>query len=158
MGGAAEDGSGRGSTGTQTRTWEYDANQRVKSVTHPESGKTQYTYTDQGAILTKIDQTGVKIAYEYDADHRLTTTRQYHPGGAEETAARVDYYWHAQSFDGTFTQNAAGRLAATSSGTPSVGAGQIIELYSYTIAGAVTKKRMRIVRGATTAEGVKKFV
>ena len=33
-----------------------------------------------------------------------------------------------------------------------VGAGKLIEMYSYTAAGAVTKKRLRVQRGAGTAD------
>ncbi|MBI2685178.1 MAG: RHS repeat-associated core domain-containing protein [Acidobacteria bacterium] len=140
-------------TVTQTRTWVYDGTtQRLNSVTHPESGTTSFTYNSDGTLLRKTDQKGQKIEYTYDSDGRVTAARRYLTGGSEDTCMRVDYYYGSQTFDGPFTANATGRLAATATGCMYVGAGQVIEMYSYTSAGAVAKKRLRLVRGAGTVD------
>ncbi|MBL8239316.1 MAG: hypothetical protein JNM66_17960, partial [Bryobacterales bacterium] len=148
-------------TVTQTRTWVYDSTtQRLTSVTHPESSKTtaptapsaRYDYNLDGTVLRKTDAKGQYVQFTYDTDGRVTAARRYFPGGGEDTCSRVDYYYGSQSFDAAFTQNAAGRLAATATGCSLTGGGQLIEMYSYTAAGAVTKKRLRIVRSGGTVD------
>jgi len=147
-----------GTNYTQTRTWVYNSWQQLTSVTHPESGTTSYTYNLDGSVQEKTDAKGQRIAYAYDGDGRVTSTRRYGNStpGSEAPCARVDYYYGGQSFDPSFTQNAAGRLAATATGTATgcsaSGVGSVIEMYSYNVAGAVTKKRLRIVRPAGTVD------
>jgi hypothetical protein len=80
------------------------------------------------------------------SDGRVTAARKYGAGGAEQACARVDYSYGTNPFDGAFTQNGVGRLAATRTGCAGVGAGEVIEMYSYTVGGAVAKKRLRLVR------------
>jgi YD repeat-containing protein len=150
-------GTGNAATVTQTRSWAYNpTTQRLDSVTHPESGTTSYLYNLDGSVQRKTDAKGQYVAFAYDSEGRVTSARRY-AGGGEDTCARVDYHYGSQSFDASFTANAAGRLAATATGVltgmcQSVGAGQLIEMYSYTAAGAVTKKRMRIIRSGTTVD------
>jgi RHS repeat-associated protein len=150
-------GTGNAATVTQTRSWAYNpTTQRLDSVTHPESGTTSYLYNLDGSVQRKTDAKGQYVEFAYDSEGRVTSARRY-AGGGEDTCARVDYHYGSQSFDASFTANAAGRLAATATGVQtgmcqSVGAGQLIEMYSYTAAGAVTKKRMRIIRSGTTVD------
>ena len=140
-------GVGNAATVTQTRSWVYDANQRLTAVTHPESGTTSYIYNADGSVLRKTDAKGQKVEFTYDSDGRVTQRRRYLSIGSEDVCGRVDYYYGGQSFDASFTLNAAGRLAATATGCVWTGLGVAVEMYSYTAAGAVTKKRMRIYRG-----------
>jgi hypothetical protein len=83
---------------------------------------------------------------------RLKLVKRLLTGGSEDTCQRVTYHYDSQTFDSSFTQNANGRLAAVSTGCSAVGAGQLIEMYSYTAAGSVTKKRLRVVRSAGTVD------
>jgi len=48
-------GAGNAATVTQVRSWVYDAQQRLTSVTHPESGTTSYTYNLDGSVQQKTD-------------------------------------------------------------------------------------------------------
>jgi YD repeat-containing protein len=141
-------------TVTQTRSWVYDGGtQRLSSVTHPESGTTSYLYNLDGSVQRKTDAKGQYVLFDYDSDGRVTARRRYYAGGAgEDTCGRVDYYYGTQGFAPSFTQFAAGRVAAVATGCAYVGLGQLIEMYSYTAAGAVAKKRLRIVRGTATVD------
>jgi RHS repeat-associated protein len=64
----------------------------------------------------------------------------------------VRYYYDTQPFAAGFTQNANGRVAAVETGCAGTGAGRLIEMYSYTPAGAVTKKRLRVERPSGTVD------
>lgn len=158
-------GIGNGTTVTQTRTWVYDSSQRLTSVTHPENSRAaspakptfRYTYKPDGSVLLKTDAKDQYVEYTYDSDGRVTAAQRYSAGGVEDACARVAYFYGSHCFDSSFTQNAAGRLAATATGyqtglCQSAGVGQVIELYSYTVAGAVAKKRLRIIRSGTTVD------
>jgi YD repeat-containing protein len=57
------------STGTQTRTFNYNNTAFLQSATNPENGTVNYTYTASGALATKIDAKGQKVVYTYDAGH-----------------------------------------------------------------------------------------
>ena len=60
---------------TQTRTFVYDAAQRLQSTTFPETpGSTTYAYNTDGTLLTKTDYKGVR-KYFYSAAKQLS------PGG-----------------------------------------------------------------------------
>ena len=147
-------GAGNASTVTQTRTWTYNSNQQVQSVNHPESGTTSFTYNGDGSLLQKTDAKGQRTKPEYDGDGRVTATRRYANASdsSEDLCGKVSVYYNSQSFDGSFTQNATGRVAATATGCENSGAGKLIEMYSYNAAGAVTKKRLRIVRTVVTVD------
>lgn len=150
-------GAGAPATVTQTRTWVYDGNQRLSTVVHPESGttakpSTTFAYNPDGTVLWKMDSKEQKIGYTYDSDGRVTVAKRYYANGGEDTCAKVEYFYNSQSYDASFSQNANGRLAATATGCTYAGAGQLIEMYSYNAAGAVLKKRLRIVRGSGTVD------
>ncbi len=144
-------GAGNPATVTQERTWVYNAEMRLTSVTHPESGTTTMEYNADGSMLRKTDAKGQKLEFVYDSDGRVTEARKF-PGANEDLCQRVTYSYGSQSYDASFTQNAAGRLAATSTGCAAQAAGQLIEMYSYNSGGAVTKKRLRIVRTNGTVD------
>ena len=67
---------------------------------------------------------------------------------SEDPCSSVTYSYHRQTVDPGFTgSNLLGRLAAVSSGCSAVPrAGRIDELYSYNVAGAVVRKRLRVTR------------
>jgi YD repeat-containing protein len=139
---------------TQTRTWAYDAvkRERLVSVTHPESGTTLFSYNNDGTVAEKRDAKMQKLVYEYDADAngRLKLVKRLLAGGNEDICQRVTYHYDTQTFAAGFTQNANGRVAAVETGCVGQGAGSLIEIYSYTPAGAVTKKRLRVERQSGT--------
>lgn len=158
-------GIGNGTNVTQTRTWVYDGTtQRLTSMTTPETGTyvsgvpvngtTSFTYNPDGSLYEKLDPKGQKIRHARDGDGRVTSTRRFWSGGSEDTCGRVDYFYSSQTFDLAFSTNATGRLAATATGCPGTGTGpgQVIELYAYNAAGAVTKKRLRLVRLTETVD------
>ena len=64
-----------GGTVTQTRSFVYNSDQRLQSVTNPESGTTSYTYYPDGSLLTKTDAKGQVITYYYDEFGRLTQVK-----------------------------------------------------------------------------------
>ncbi len=150
-------GYGGGSAVTQTRTWVYNANVQLTSVRHPESStvanpSTRYAYNADGSILWTKDAKDQRVEFTYDTDGRVTERRRYYANGGEDTCGRVKYFYNTQSFAAGFTQNATGRLAATQTGCAGAGPGEVIEIYSYTAAGAVTKKRLRLVRPGGTVD------
>ena len=77
---------------TQTRSWVYDANQRLTSVTHPESGTTSYLYNADGTVQRKTDAKGQKVEFSYDGDGRVTVRRRYVSSGYEDVCGKVSYY------------------------------------------------------------------
>jgi RHS repeat-associated protein len=141
---------------TQTRTWTYhaDKRERLMSVTHPESGTTLFSYNNDGTVAEKRDAKLQKLVYEYDADAngRLKLVKRLLAGGSEDICQRVRYYYDTQPFAAGFTQNANGRVAAVETGCEAVAPGRLIEMYSYTPAGAVTKKRLRVTRDTGTVD------
>ena len=64
-------------TGTQTRSFVYDSNQHLASVTNPESGTTAYTYNGDATLATKTDAKGQVAKYTYDSYKRVTTIKRY---------------------------------------------------------------------------------
>ncbi|MGH9632262.1 MAG: RHS repeat domain-containing protein, partial [Bryobacteraceae bacterium] len=67
---------------TQSRSWTYNAQQRLESTTHPESGATSYTYNPDGSLLRKTDAKGQKVEYGYDLFGRVLWTDRYKAGSA----------------------------------------------------------------------------
>jgi RHS repeat-associated protein len=59
--------------GAQTRTFEYSSLARLTSASNPESGETEYTYTDSGDLWTRKDARGKEVTLTYDALHRILT-------------------------------------------------------------------------------------
>ncbi|MFN9892912.1 MAG: hypothetical protein ACK58M_06705, partial [Acidobacteriota bacterium] len=137
-------------TVTQVRRFIYNANGQTTSITHPENGTVNFTYNPDGTLQQKTDAKGQRIVWSYTPEGRPATVRKFTGASdaTEDFATRVDYTYGAQTVDPTFAgTNLQGRLASVSTGTPYQRGGRIDELYSYNVAGAVLRKRMRITRG-----------
>jgi len=115
-----------GTNVTQTRTFVYDTNQRVQSVTNPENGTTSYTYNADGTMNTKTDAKGQVLSYLYDSLGRLTQVKN---GGIVLRTFTYDA--------NGWGQNLAGRVARVD-----YGGGKWSELYSYHPAGGRIAKRL----------------
>jgi RHS repeat-associated protein len=61
--------------GQQTRTYVYDGLRRMTSSAIPETANqaTTFTYTDFGAVATKLDPRGITTTFGYEALNRLST-------------------------------------------------------------------------------------
>lgn len=105
--------------GAQSRHYAYDALGRMTSSTLPESGTTNFTYTDFSALNTRTDARGVITTFGYDGLHRLTSVA-YNVGttGVPATASV------AYQFGTSTTANNNGRLYQMTDGTGS-------ETYTY---------------------------
>ena len=137
-------------TVTQVRRFTYNANGQTTSITHPENGTVNFTYNPDGTLQQKTDAKGQRIVWTYTPEGRPATVRKFATSwdATEDFAGRVDYTYGAQTVDPTFAgTNLQGRPASVSTGTPYQRGGRIDELYSYNVAGAVLRKRMRITRG-----------
>jgi RHS repeat-associated protein len=129
-------------TATQVRTFNYDASFLLTSATNPETGTVSYVYDWARRLSLKTDAKGQKTEYLYDGHGRLTTIQRYNAGSSTpDPNQTVNYYYDTNPFDGTFTQNAQGRLAAVRTKGFS-GLITFTEMFSYTAAGNVTKKRL----------------
>jgi len=137
-------------TGTQTRTFVYNAQQRLQSATNPENGTVNYGYNADGTLQWKTDSKNQRVEYSYNARAQVTQVRRYPvSGGAEDVCQRADFSYDSNPYDGTFSQNASGRLTAVRWGGGSCATDQFTEMYSYTQAGLVTKKRLRVYRAVS---------
>ncbi len=141
-------------TGTQTHAFVYDpTTQRLSSETHPEMGTTSYTYNTDGTVATKTDAKGQKTQFVYDTFKRVTQLQSFpdpaHPT-VEDTCQRVTNTYDTNGLDSSFTQDGWGRLTTSQWGgtgcvTPLNGS-LFTQMYSYTVGGLVTKKRLGITR------------
>jgi len=143
----------RGSN-TQTRSFTYSGNYLL-SATNPENGTVTYTYNGYNKVATRTDAKGQKVVYTYDAYARLTKVQRYPTAnGSEDTCQQENYYYDSNPFDGTYSQNVLGRLAAVQyygGNTSSYDQYNLCdttftEMYSYSTAGGVTGKRLRVQR------------
>jgi len=137
---------------TQTRTFSYDSQQRLQSVTHPESGSITYTYNADGSVAYKTDAKNQRTEYSYDAFRRVIQIRRLPSPGVEEVCQRVNLYYDQNPFNGSdYSGNRWGRLAAAqwfvktgdacSNGSGTVGY-RMSELYDYTVSGKPTVKQL----------------
>jgi len=139
---------------TQVRTWTYsDTDLRLQSQTQPETGATSFAYNSLGLLFSKSDAKGIRKELTYDDKQRVTAARYYNTSdGSENTNRRVDSYYDTNPFDGTYTQNGAGRLTAISykvkrhTGTATFTWLAANEQYSYSADGRLTKKKL-VVNG-----------
>jgi hypothetical protein len=81
--------------------------------------------------------------------------RKFSANGATVDCSQVKYQYGrpsgGQTVDPSFVgANVQGRLVAVSTGCPYQRGGRIDELYSYNVAGAVLRKRMRITHSMST--------
>jgi RHS repeat-associated protein len=114
-------------TGTkQTRTFLYDSLKELTDATNPESGHVQYTYDNNGNLLTKLDARSIMTHYVYDAMNRLTS-RSYtiEPQHTPEGTPPVNLYYDQNLPQGSppsFVRGSSlGRLVATTYGGTSAG-------------------------------------
>jgi YD repeat-containing protein len=144
------------STGTQTRTFNYNNTAFLQSATNPENGTVTYTYTANGMPATKIDAKGQKIAYTYDGYNRLTQVQRYPaPGNVEDLCQRITYYYDSDPFAGSFSQYPWRRRTGVEYGNATSSCWspfptQFAERYSYTQGGLVTKKRLTVTANVDT--------
>ncbi|MFN0103858.1 MAG: hypothetical protein ACKV2U_17470, partial [Bryobacteraceae bacterium] len=155
-------------TGTQTRTFTYDANGKVLTATNPETGTVTNTYDSQtGLLQQKVDARNNKVTYTYDTYKRVTSIRRYEwvipswppgsPGSYVERAEQMTNFVYDGNGDAGFgATNLAGRLAYVETYSKRGGAAwnapgggnawetmTFREMYSYTTAGLMTKKRLK---------------
>ncbi|MBV9399757.1 MAG: RHS repeat-associated core domain-containing protein, partial [Bryobacterales bacterium] len=146
------------STDTQTRSFNYSGN-LLMSATNPENGTVSYTYNSYNKVATRTDAKGQQVVYTYDGYARLTKVQRYPQGTAnpEDGCQQENYYYDSNPFDSTYSQNVLGRLAAVqymggaapnpaSPGLPPVCNTSFTEMYSYSVPGGVTAKRLRVAR------------
>ena len=109
----------------------------------------QYTYNSDGTLATKHDAKNQTIQYSYDTYQRLTQVTR--PDGQD------NYYYDTYSVSGFTSQNAWGRLAAVTfqgvNGVMDQGTSAFTNLYSYSVAGQVSAKRLRLLRVGDYAAG-----
>jgi RHS repeat-associated protein len=90
--------------GGQTRSFTYDALNRLTQATNPESGIFQFSYDANGNLLVKTDARGITTTHSYDALNRVNL-RNY-----SDATPDVSFY-----YDGTGIQNSKSRLTKVSS-------------------------------------------
>jgi RHS repeat-associated protein len=145
-------------SGTQTRTFNYGtpAGAQLLSATNPENGTVTYTYNSDKTLATKTDSKNQQVQYSYDSYKRVTQIRRgtYNGTFTEDTCQQENYSYDTNPYDGTFSGSyTLGRLVAVqykSLGGFVGSAGgcntTFTEMYSYSQAGGVLKKRLRITR------------
>ncbi len=125
--------------GVQTRTFVYDSLKRLTSATNPENGTVNYTYDNNGNMLTRVDALSVTTTMVYDALNRLTS-RTYNDTAQTPT---VNYFYDTQSLPGGAPSSdrgySIGRLVAITYGSGSEGTyggydqkGRIVRQYQRT--------------------------
>ena len=92
------------SQGVQTRTFAFSSLKRLISAMNPESGTINYTYDDNGNLLTRIDARGVTATFGHDALNRATS-RTYSDG-----TPAISY-----TYDSVSVTNSKGRLTSVTS-------------------------------------------
>lgn len=147
----------RGGT-TQTRTFNYTSGTTVGalllSATNPENGTVSYTYNSDQTLATKTDAKGQQFTYSYDLYKRLTSVSV---GGN----ALRSYSYDSNPYDSSYSQYAAGRLAAIqypainytyNSASAST---TFTDMFTYTQAGQLAGKRLRVTKtlGSQTGSG-----
>jgi RHS repeat-associated protein len=149
-------------TGTQTRTFNYGSNGQLSSKIEPETGTTTMFYNSDGTVDYKLDAKGQKVQMTYDASKRVSVIKKYPDGVNEDACQRVEMF-----YDGTYpadgdagvTLNANGRLSAVrykGANCTLLNGHTYVEQYSYLNYGAMTKKRLKVIRNLSsgTASGV----
>jgi YD repeat-containing protein len=114
---------------TQTRTFVYDSQMRLASVTQPENGTVSYTYDSAGRVASRTDARGARAEYVYDSYGRLSMIRRYPASGGEDTWQRTTFIYDSYGYG----QNQWGRLAGIQYGYG------LSEMFSYTQGGRVSE-------------------
>jgi RHS repeat-associated protein len=141
---------------TQTRSFYYGnpPGAHLLSATNPENGTVTYSYDANHRLSSRIDAKNQKTAYSYDGYGRLTQIRHYPASsGAEDVCQQVNIGYDTNAIDSTYSQNALGRMTTrTYKGVNcNTAPYTFTEMYSYSVAGQVTKKRLRIARQVVQA-------
>ena len=109
------------SNGTQTRTFAYSGLDMV-SATNPENGTVTYQYDAAHHVTQRTDNMGQQTRYSYDVYGRLTQVQHWAGSPlAEQINQRWNYYYDSNPYDGTYSLNTWGRLAAVDFAPPSTG-------------------------------------
>ncbi len=140
-------------TGTQTRTFSYSG-PYLMTAQNPENGTVTYTYGTGGLLASKTDANGQQVQYSYDSYGRLSQVRHYALNWqgtlVEDTCQQVNLTYDSNNVSG-FT-SLAGRVATRTysvcenpNGTTTLRT-DFTDMFGYTAAGQVTKKRLRVAR------------
>ncbi len=152
-------------TGTQTRTFTFDSNQRLWKVANPETqnGTVTYTYNSDGTLATKIDAKNQKVTYAYDAFQRIQTITRYPVStGSPDPCETATFIWDVDpQILGESGVYPYGRLTAVAWGFQSDGVspctnGAFAEIFAYNQNGTVQAKRVQysqLVSPGTVATG-----
>ena len=134
---------------TQVREFEWSGQDLVRA-TNPENGTVRYTYDGAHRVTSRTDAGGQRTEYDYDTYGRLTQVRHYPLPSQEELTERWTYSYDTNPLDGSFSQNAMGRMTAVQFGSWDI---QTQYMYSYNQAGRVSRQRMHVgnVRDMDTA-------
>jgi RHS repeat-associated protein len=133
---------------TQTRTFQYTGTD-LTSSTNPESGTVTYQYDALHHVTLRTDAKSQQTQYFYDTygrltgNHHLPTQIPNGYGGynlVDNSGQDVNYYYDTNTFDTSFSQNAWGRLTATTFAN-----NNFTYMYSYNQAGRVTGQRLRSI-------------
>ena len=134
-----------GTNVTQTRTFLYKSDQRLQSVTNPESGTTSYTYNPDGTMATKTDAKNQVISYFYDTMGRLTQVKN-----GNVILRTLTYDANPDDQGNNYGTYLLGRIARIDYGVgnsaPAAAGNAWTELYSYDQAGGMLKKRLALGR------------
>jgi RHS repeat-associated protein len=137
---------------TQKRSFAYDAGGRVVMKHHAESGPKTSVYNPDGTLASMTDAKGQKHVYTRDAYKRITSVTRFNAKGEPQPNDSYSYYRDTNPFDPAFSQNTQGRLAAVQWGSADSLPGLMTEMYSYTVSGQMTAKRLRLNRGGQQAD------
>jgi RHS repeat-associated protein len=137
---------------TQKRSFAYDAGGRVVMTHHAESGPKTSVYNPDGTMASHTDAKGQKHVYTRDIYKRITSVARFNDKGVLQPNDSYSYYHDTNPFDPAFSQNAQGRLTAVQWGSADLWPGLMTEMYSYTVSGQVTAKRLRVDRGGKQAD------
>src|SRR5258706_1330772 len=141
----------------------------LQSPPNPESGTVSYSYGPDGALGPKTDAMNQTLHYYRDSYGRVTQVQHSNPNDSfgnpvPPTTIRT-YTYDANSVDNTFSQYSQGRITTVQYNVPAISNTQdnngheidftgdsVIEMYSYTGAGQVAAKRLRVTRADTLNE------
>ena len=132
-------------TGTQTRSFVYDAQLRLQSTTFPENGQTSYAYDSFGRLQTKTDAKSQTITYEYDSYNRVTAIRRGTTGNPDVREQRTlfsydtgagSYLWGRLASVTTYQNFVVNPDSAQHESKP------VMQTFSYTQAGLLVSKSL----------------
>jgi RHS repeat-associated protein len=135
------------SSGSQTRTYTYDAIGRLTSQTNPETAQSAITYiydtlgsgtcagTSHGDLIKRVDAIGNITCYGYDQLHRILSL-SYSTTSPTISTPTKNFVYDSATVDAATMQNAKTRLAEAYTGPSS--AKITDEGFSYTARGELT--------------------